>query len=147
MQWFKFDSLMVSVAGDKTSVMREFATTMYLLVILRFLLGLLPGNRVVSRSVRRSGPMAAGFPALRRFSPFRAASCSAVPHEWKCMDYFSIESSGRFAFGGSGTFEEANHPRCSIVRLSRRLAGLPEPYLAFAAALPLANRRSRRGSS
>ena len=48
-----------SVAGDSDkAICREFATTMYLLALLRLVVGLLPTTNATAKSARTSGDMA-----------------------------------------------------------------------------------------
>lgn len=112
---------------------------MYLLLILRFLLGLLSRTSAVVQLVRSFGDM-----VVNHSRTFRADLRSAVPHEWMSMDYVLTESPDGFAYRGRGTFEKANDPLRSVFRLARRLACGPEPYLAVAATVFLDNRRARR---
>jgi hypothetical protein len=112
---------------------------MFLLVFLRYLLGLLPGTRAAAPGARDYREMV--YPS----GPIRAGFLSVVPHEWMSMDYALTESLPGFSFTGRGTFEKANHPLRSVFRFARRLARVNETYLVVAATVPVCNRRPRGG--
>ena len=127
-----------SRAVIRSSDLREFATTMYLLVVLRFLLGLLPSVAALQWDKVLAGS------ASGRTCPKRSGARAALPHEWTSMDYVLTESPPGLVYCVAGTFEKANHPLHSVFRLARRLAGISEPYPALAAAVCLAGRQSSR---
>lgn len=112
---------------------------MYLLVIVRFLLGLLPRTSAVAKSI---GVLwESGFtPPF----PLRHDARTALTHEWMRMDYVWTENSGSIARTPRGTFERANHPLRSMFRLARRLAGCPEACPAFVPTVVLHDPRLRR---
>ena len=133
-----------SGTSDKTNDLREFAATMFLLVFLRYLLGLLPGTRAAAPGASAYSEIAYRemvYPSC----PIRAGFLSMVPHEWMSMDYVLTESFPGVSFAGRGTFERANHPLRSVFRFARRLVWANEPYLVLAATVSVCNRRPHRG--
>src|SRR5579872_36492 len=98
---------------------------MYLLVLLRFFLGLLPRTSHAAEPMRFCAATGAS-----RSQRIRAGSV-AIPHEWMCMDYVLTESRGGITRRGCWAFVQANHSLRSVFRLARRLAGLPEAYPAL----------------
>jgi hypothetical protein len=128
-----------SGTSDKTNDLREFATTMFLLVFLRYVLGMLPRTRAVAKGASAHREM------VHPSCPMYAGFLTVAPHEWMSMDHVLTESFPGFAYVGRGTFERANHPLRSVFRFARRLAWGPETYLVFAATVSVCNRRPHRG--
>jgi hypothetical protein len=128
-----------SVTCDKRSVLREIATTMFLLVCLQFLLGILSRTTALCRRLR-----AICKAASQPLPKSRASGRRAVPHEWISMDYVLTESFHATRCRGRGPFESPTHPLGSILRFVRRLAGVPQLYPARATTVSLANRQSER---
>jgi hypothetical protein len=141
------------VAGVKTSVLREIATTMYLLAILRWVLELISGTQlrrttsfgsINSRCVARfvgalsranlmmskwlsSGALLrdAAMHCVESLREKRAWACRGIPQDWISMDYVLSESSAADRLA-RGPFERPTHPLAVLVRIVRRLAGVPE---------------------
>jgi hypothetical protein len=114
---------------------------MYVLVFLRFLLGLVSGTTGSSRLTGAIGK-AHWQPAAKR----RAAPRRAQAHEWISMDYVLTESSPQAHYLLRDALERPTHPLSSILRCARRLAGVPKPYPALAATASVVNRHSGRAS-
>ncbi len=112
---------------------------MYLLVFLRFLLGLMPRTVAVVKSIKALRDM-----VVRHPREARLGLRLAVRHEWMSMDHLLIGSYTAFAHGERCAFEDANHPLRRILRFAWRLARGSEPYPALAAVVLLRDARRRR---
>lgn len=106
-------------APQRQSDLREFADTMYLLMILRFLLGLLSGigtTATAARPMRRT----ANAGRLQRGAGWHAG----LLHDCVSVDDVLTERPWELAYRGRGTFEKANHLlRCALGNLRRLSAG------------------------
>jgi hypothetical protein len=94
---------------------------MYVLALLRFVFGLLPGTSAVtpSRQFR--------WTAVSQSGRIRATVLrGALPHDWVSVDDAWTESPRGFTYRGRGTFDKANHLLRCVLRVLRRLAGGPE---------------------
>lgn len=100
---------------------------MYLLRVLRFVLGLLSRMPSVFRATRTFCDRVAKQPCS-----IRGVALAADPHEWMSMDCVLTEGSVDVVYSGRGTFKRANHPFRSVSRFFRRLAGGSESCLALA---------------
>ena len=99
---------------------------MYLLGILRFILGLVSRITSAANAARSSAWMADSHRGARG-----GGSRVAVPHDWVCMDYVLSERLD-VEYRGRGTLDRTNHPLSALFRLMRRLAALSEPCPALA---------------
>ncbi len=111
---------------------------MYLLAIVRWVLGLLSRATSVMRSVQTVSTWVAN--GCRPAEPNRAAR---FPHQWMYMDY-DLTSVPVGCQRRPSAFAKNAHPLLSMFRLLRRLAGLPEPYPALIATVSLDPRRRVR---
>ena len=111
---------------------------MYLLLIVRFLLGLVPGTQAVSRRFRMASEM-----VFHRRSAIGAAARCEIPHEWMSMADILAESSAARGCHGRGTFTRANHPIRSVFRLARQWAWGGELCPVFAATESVRSPQSR----
>src|SRR5262249_7592839 len=117
-----------------TSDLRELAANMYLLLILRFLLGLVPGVGAVRRQLRIDQAV---------FHRRRSIHASVLPHEWMSMAYILVESSRLRGRPGRATFTRANHPVRSVFRFVGRWPRCGELCPVFAARQSVHGPRSR----
>lgn len=111
---------------------------MYLLAIVRWVLGRLFGAPSVLRSVQ-----AAKSWAVNRCRPAETNRPARFPHQWMYMDY-DLTSVTLGCHRQPSAFAKNAHPLLSMFRRLRRLAGLPEPYPALVATVSADPRRHVR---
>jgi hypothetical protein len=148
------------VASDKTSVLREIATTMYLLAILRWVLELTSGTTQLRRAtgIRAIGQgclraqltvklltlkllLSKWLPCAANTRAKRARADRGVPQDWISMDYVLSESSAADRLL-RGPFERPTHPLAALVRIVRRLAGVPQACPALVPTRSITNPRA-----
>lgn len=96
---------------------------MYLLAIVRLVLGMLSRAPGVSRSIE----VVRGVATSRAVAQ-RSTRPARFPHQWMYLDYDLTNAPGARCSRPEAFAKDA-HPLRSMFRLLRRLAGLPEPYL------------------
>ena len=123
---------------NQTRRLREFASTMFLLAILRFLLDLVSGNGAVGPRARTFGK------AMAECRRSRVARRSALPHEWMSMAYVLTEVSRGFCGRDPGDLGGTNHPLHFVFRAARRWAGCAELCPAPVVRVAIDEGQSRR---
>lgn len=117
---------------------------MYLIVLLRYLLGLMPWVRTAARWSDACRKMVVG-----HLGAFRGPLGGADSHVWMSMDYvlnegYELPACARRARGPVQAFARNEHPISFALRLARRLAGRPRACPALAVSVPRRDLRAPR---
>jgi hypothetical protein len=119
--------------------LRELASKMYFLVLMRIALGRLARTTLVARISRTGGDWVRTICAAT--GPSRSMR---HPYQWMSMDYVLTEGPPGLVYSGRGTFQKKNDPWNWVLRFWRRLAWGPAAHPVLVATVSTAHSRRAR---